>query len=603
MQNQNSQCDRLSAAFDRAEYIATVGSPSTTTDLKVDINATAVNNKLVGEIIALKYRQQNAPHYVLGLITEIELRNRMLEDHTIQTIARHRGHVDHVSDHQDTHDGKVSITAVYRDTTSGIQQSVMGTVPATGTRIKIADDSLIEVLTEEQADRLVFLGTSYQSNLALPMWFRQFNGAPGQLAEAHHLGIFGQSGSGKSTLAKLVLLAYASHPELGILIIDPQGEFSKSLEGETEDFNLPFREKILGFRREIININVSTLTLARWDIFEEMFKGSRILTDLRINNAGSGRQRDEAAYVVRQALEGNVRLQNLYKRNTFDDMWDAVRRALQDDRIYAPGSSAAKQRIVMMEGYDEDRLNRIYEQIWRPMMELFNPKRPGGQNTTTIIRNLLMTNAQRGAAKQIVNINLDIGATQGEDSIWTDEVRNIVINQILSDLGRAAEEAYRDNTSLNTLVVIDEAQRLAPNVRQDDEYAERIRRRLADAARTTRKYGLGWMFISQSLSGVNPDIARQTRIRFFGYGMAIGSELDRLREMVGGSRDDLSLYQSFPDPESAITRESRSYSFMVTGPVSPLCATGRPLFLSVYNSPDLFISKNPRLFLRQGFDW
>ena len=196
----------------------------------------------------------------------------------------------------------------------------------------------------------------------------------------------------------------------------------------------------------------------------------------------------------------------------------------------------------------------------------------------------------------ILNINLDAGSAPQGDTLWNERIRNIAVNQILGDIERYAQRAYREDRSLNTLVVIDEAQRLAPSTRQDDEYGERIRNRLADAARTTRKFGLGWMFISQSLSGVNPDIVRQTRMRFFGYGMAIGSELERLREIAGGNRRNIDLYQSFPDPESAITRESRSYSYMVTGPVSPLCSTSHPLFLSVYNDPQNFVSKNARLF-------
>lgn len=54
--------------------------------------------------------------------------------------------------------------------------------------------------------------------------------------------------------------------------------------------------------------------------------------------------------------------------------------------------------------------------------------------------------------------------------------------------------------------------------------ASGVRSVLIDAARTTRKYGLGWMFISQTLSSLHWEILHQLRISFFGFGLALGSE-------------------------------------------------------------------------------
>ena len=50
---------------------------------------------------------------------------------------------------------------------------------------------------------------------------------------------------------------------------------------------------------------------------------------------------------------------------------------------------------------------------------------------------------------------------------------------------------------------MDEAHRLAPrDIPPEEEEAKAVRATLIDAVRTTRKYGLGWMFISQTLSGL-----------------------------------------------------------------------------------------------------
>ena len=584
----NSDIDQ---AFANAESVGTIGSPSTTTEIKMNIRGAAAENKLVGEMAVLKYRQQNATQYALGQITEVRLQNRMLEDHAMLTLARRRGHVDHVSEDQDTHDGEMRIGAVYREVSSSFHESSMGTVPPTGTDIKIATNRLVDEIIKDHLNNVFYLGTSYQSELDLPMWFRQFNGAPGQLAEAPHFGIFGRSGSGKSTLAKLILLAYATHPEMGILIIDPQGEFAKGLTGQPEQFQLNIAQRIQELEREIINIDVSNIVLSSWDLVEELLTESRFINNsLGIHPRGNPEAPSEAALRARRALQGDIGLAYLHTRKAFDIAWDAVLKALQDAQIYT-GKPTIQRVLNSMERADKDA---IYTDDWRPMMNLFNTGRDNARSTGNIIRSML---SNRHGTRPIININL--AASNENDGViqWNDRIRNIVVNQLLSEINRYAEEAYRDNVSLNTLVVIDEAHRLAPaQVPSDDEYAKRIRARLADSARTTRKYGLGWMFISQSLASISTDIVGQTRIQFFGYGLSMGNELEALSRLVGGDRHKINLYQSFRDPESAFSAESREYSFMAAGPVSPLCLTASPVFLSVYNNPQTFLAKNQRAF-------
>ncbi|GAI46848.1 unnamed protein product, partial [marine sediment metagenome] len=86
------------------------------------------------------------------------------------------------------------------------------------------------------------------------------------------------------------------------------------------------------------------------------------------------------------------------------------------------------------------------------------------------------------------------------------------------------------------------------------------------ASKETRKYGLGWMFISQTLSSLHREIIGQLRIFFFGFGLALGSEFSSLKELVGGDPNALKLYQSFRDPHSAFDIESRQYAFMTVVP-------------------------------------
>jgi len=119
-----------------------------------------------------------------------------------------------------------------------------------------------------------------------------------------------------------------------------------------------------------------------------------------------------------------------------------------------------------------------------------------------------------------------------------------------------------------------------------------VREKLADASLTTRKYGLGWMFISQSPLNLHRDILNQLRIHFFGFSLALGSEFQALREIAGGDPNALKLYQSFRDPHSVFDSLLREYPFMTVGPVSPLSFAGTPLFFTAFNTPEEFLKAN-----------
>ena len=74
-----------------SERIGTIGSPSSTSALSLDILGTAVGKKLVGELALFRFAQDGYPHYALGQITEVRLRNIWLEDPTMRSLARQRG--------------------------------------------------------------------------------------------------------------------------------------------------------------------------------------------------------------------------------------------------------------------------------------------------------------------------------------------------------------------------------------------------------------------------------------------------------------------------------------------------------------------------------
>ena len=173
---------------------------------------------------------------------------------------------------------------------------------------------------------------------------------------------------------------------------------------------------------------------------------------------------------------------------------------------------------------------------------------------------------------------------------WNEDVKNIVIGQFLESIVKASEDKFKAGSLLNSLIIIDEAHRLAPRSDIENEDLLKVKTTLIDAIRTTRKYGLGWMFISQTLSSLARDIINQIRIFIFGFGLGYGSERDALWEIIGGQNEAMSLYQRFNDPQSSLNE--KHYSFMSYGPISPLSFSGAPLFFNAYKYPPEFLEKN-----------
>ena len=128
----------------KAERIGVIGSPSSTNELALDIMASAVNKKLVGELAFFPYSQDAYTNYALGQITEITLRNIWHEDPTMRSLIRQRGRVDSISERQDTHQGQMIISAVFANENGNYRPSILGTVPATGTPIYLADDDILK---------------------------------------------------------------------------------------------------------------------------------------------------------------------------------------------------------------------------------------------------------------------------------------------------------------------------------------------------------------------------------------------------------------------------------------------------------------------------
>lgn len=568
--------------------IGVVGSPSTTTEFTIDLLQEASEERLVGALVAFDATQSGFPIKSVGQIIGIELRNRWHEDATFRNLIKRTGEIPPITSRQDTRTAQLAIGATFKHIENGYEPDQLGMIPPTGTRVAQVDQGVIDSLLTVYREEMFFLGKAYANDVLYPMWFKHFGSGPGGAGEAYHTGVFGKTGSGKSGLAKMLLLGYSRHPELGILIVDPQGEFSQELGGTcVGQQRLPVKDvldKLRGQNRVQV-YNIRDIQLDDWDLFEELLVVLRLTGRLNIP-AGSTDNSRKAAEVIRSALEGTF---NLGELNGNEPIRAALTAVIERaDYIYS--KDRAKQLVEYVQGILESALKEFSEKHWQPFAGLFSSGE-GRRKLYGIVRDLAQPNPTEAKPRSIVAIDL---SERGNQKIWTENLQRRLIKKLLDALVGYASQELGLQASANVLVMVDEAARIAPSgyLQSSGSEAEQLRSTLRRAVRETRKYGIGWFFISQTLGGIDNEILQQLRSLFFGFGLALGDEFRKLKEFAGGDNRAMELYQSFRDPHSAPRPDLREFPFMAVGPISPLSFSGRPIFFSAFTDPTTFLSEN-----------
>ena len=598
-----------------APIVARVSSPSSNTDLTLDIVGEATQTRLVGALVGLSWKQSDAKEgsspdttAVLGQITSVEMRNRWHEDQTFKNIVKSRGEVPAITKLQDTRTAtmKVGGCFVQRDKkddpnereSPGVDEQTrqkiyahgdLGSVPATGAAVKLVRQDFLDgpkgVLESCKAD-LFYLGTDYAGNIKFPMWFKHFGSSDdGGVGEAYHTGIFGKTGSGKTGLAKMLLAAYGRHTEMGILVIDPQGEFTLEMDGkQVGEQRLDLRD-VLENRcgRKVETITLEDLQLDSWELLEELMAETRFVErELLVRGADS-------VQIVRRELIGFFRDRDVGFRGVNSKR--CARSALnhlksKSRKIYS--TRASRERFEsdvdsLIESIDN---GKGFMRVWSAMMRMFDGIKPRMRIGD------LVSGLVRGPAgsKPIIVLNLSGGPKHAR---YAEALQKRIISYVANQIVEESAKTLGNEGTANALVVLDEAHRFAPAYVRDTaaDGDMMLRDELKRAVRETRKYGVGWMFISQTMMGLDSELLMQLRSMFFGYGLAFGLEFQRLRELAGGDNDAMDLYRSFRDPHSAMDTKLKQFPFMAIGPISPMPFSGQPLFFSAFGGEE-FVREN-----------
>lgn len=574
--------ENLKKVFDNAEKVGVIGSPSSTGELTIDVLGTAVNKSLVGSLSVFSFQQDGFENYALGQIVEITMQNIWSQDPTIRGLIRQKGRIDPITERQDTHIAKVTVSSVFANKNSKIEQSLLGTVPSTGTSVKALNEDIMNSLLSDYTDQLFYIGKAYGTEINMPMWFKHFGRDARGAGEAYHIGIFGKTGSGKSVLAKMIMTAYSKNKHMSIFVLDPQGEFSKDFRTDSS-----LRQSLEQRFGRIVHVyDLHNLILTGYDLFKKVLINSELLERLGIIHEDNRyRAANEIESILkRKGLEKDIPPYYAHERSAFNRVWQALQDPNVLVRIYSTPEPRDRVKNALL-NLDTDE---IY-QLWLRIANLFRYRE--GQQAIKIKE--LVTKIHENSENGEISIIDLSGTNTPQDILWNDMVKHVVIGKFIEEITQEAEETFRKNELLNCLVIIDEAHRLAPRFIGDEENKEelvRVRDQLVDAVRTTRKFGLGWMFISQTLSSLSKDIIDQIRIYIFGFGLGWGSEREALLQIIGGQNEAMKLYQLFRDPQSSLSK--REYPFMTVGPISPLSFAGTPLFFTGLKYPDEFLSSN-----------
>jgi hypothetical protein len=242
----------------------------------------------------------------------------------------------------------------------------------------------------------------------------------------------------------------------------------------------------------------------------------------------------------------------LIKRESFDLFINELRK--EEVQILIFSTPEPRKRLNnLVSSLDQKNLDTLYSQFWIPICSLFEER-----HDAITIDGLLEKFSWK--LKPLIVIDLsEQTAHQMQLKYWNETIQSLILKRLLGGLVSLGERTWQKNTSLNTLVVLDEAHRYARKDEFMDSNLEQLRITLLDAVRTTRKYGLGWLFISTSLSSIHRDILQQLRIIFFGFGLSLGNDLITLRELVSDEKA-IDLYRTFTDPASSFNTKTRKYS-------------------------------------------
>lgn len=576
----------------QSNTLGITSSPSTTLDVVIDITEKSKAERALGQMVYVVVEEDGKQVLVIGQIISIETKNRWHEDLAFKGVIKRHGRLPHLSGTADNRIASISVQACYDISQTEPAGYILGTSPSTGEKVEKMNNDVMSALMKPHEKDVTYMGHVYGTNVDLPFWFKHFdktdtkNGEAGA-GDAYHIGVFGKTGSGKSVTAAYMLLGYAKNKNnLSILVLDPQKQFylDQNLLPNETSFHTKISETMKLAKYEIVND--VCLPGDRYELFGELLANNGFLhetfkplyTEDKVEAAKDsiitylrGRS-NHPAFNLNKIADGKGLLTELLTR--YLELTDPEEKRMGFSKyvyeIY--GTKDTRTRLSSRIKYVKENIDKEQKVLsrWNSALKLFSPIKDDKSSKITVDEIVRKTVEENGNF-----IILDLSSQKGE--IENENLQAVFVKIIEAKIVEMGARLYGQNKKANCLIVMDEAHRFISR-ESIDERVKELTNEIVGSVRTTRKYGIGYMFITQTIESLDQEILRQMRIFAFGYGLTTGPELRKVSELVNND-SAIQLYKSFIDPSS-----NGKFPFMFFGPVSPLSFTGSPLFIEVYTN-------------------
>jgi DNA helicase HerA-like ATPase len=594
--------------------VAITGSPNTVTDITFDVRSTHLRTPLLGTLLSLGVPVQigngnSEELLVLGQVASVEMKNRWHEDPALKNYIKLHGRLPHLTEIGDTTTGRLQIVGAYRtiasEDSSRYEKTRLAVPPGSGLGINQVDGDVIKKIMSQDFG-YAYLGNFYGTNdVPAPVYVRHF-GDFKKLGsgEAYMGGVFGPSGSGKSVIAATLIALWAHNPTMGVLILDPQSEFSENAFARGTGFDFNFHNILRETSQNRFDpqkhiIRLDQLQLEGTEMFVQVLDEKGFFKTLGLSKRNNI---DDAMENVTRLLDDLKDEQKIWD-TTMD--WDAVQQlnvntaprrggaqqqitltpfpnAFTDEaaNAYAASSRPAKAQEFLQSWQNQ---GRNLSRIWNETVTLFSPRSPKGESRFNVLQVLRDT---------ILNGHVRILDLNPQTIQLGQDFKLYLMDFVFRKLRQISYAYYRDDNPGNCLIVLDEAGRYIPQDVGDNDRVRNLCRSLTNSVKEMRKMRCGFMFITQTIAEIQKEIFRNLHFRIYGVGLGVGADADHIKAREGD--DAFELYKSLPDP-----RLSKTFSFMVAGVLLALGSSGRPMVIEGFPSGQAVLDANTHLLNKQ----
>lgn len=559
-----STVEEIKDSYTSQEPIGVIGAPNTTREFVVQIRDGSIDSPLQGKLFVLNHDEGGIEKLILAQMTDLELDNVWHRKEVLKPVIKQRGALQDLSGDADTKQAVLNMVGVFEfDETDDLVTSTLNTPPAAGTDVYEITNNVMDAITNGQ-DGIFYAGRVYGSETKAPLQLRHFgperNGGYG---EGRRIGIFGKSGTGKSVVGAELTAGFAQHPDLGILILDPQGEFTEDRFGQGSEFDFSFHDLLQTARGGFETVNISDVVLETDESFIELLNRTGFFEELGYR---SSNKRERLVNNLNHWMDANgidpaaVTITELI--DEVDDLADAIYSSDKDIRG------------------NYDRYPGMYGERFDHVQELFVDD-PNRTSIDDFLDQVLVRS-------QIVSLDLD-PENLGSSYLDDDEVRNVILSGIMTRFRHRVYVNYREQEGAealaNALVVLDEAHDYVKKGTPDDQALARVKKEVVKSQKKSRKYGIGWMFINQRISDFDLDIYAQLESHIYCAGLGVGADESHIKDVVG--TDMYQEYRGLPNP-----KQSEVYSRMISGSIVSLGTTGRPIIIEGFDGSDAVLDAN-----------